>query len=144
MPYGSVTNVAVLASTRTKNGVFSNPDIYGAGGTTPSLTQVEAWIVQLSHVADFAIAQEGFATPVTNPTAVAVIAHEVEKAVADLCHAAHKSGRFYSKRALEPGSNLATNHMTEWVKTYVVAFQTLGIPTATNAVGDSMASLDVI
>jgi len=144
--YGTVTNVAVLASVWTKNGQFTNADAYTVA-TTPSLTQVEAWLEQMSQTMDFAISSEGFATPITHPTAVGAIAGVVEGVVADLCHAAHKSGRFYTKKALESGSSpLLTirKELTDWVTAHAVSFQALGIPTVTNAVGNTMATFDVL
>ena len=144
--YGTVSNVAVLASTWTRNGEFFDTDAY-LDGTTPSLAQVNIWLEQMSRTIDFAISNEGFVTPITNPTAVAAISGIVEGVVADLCHAAHKSGRFFTKKALESGkSPLLTiqKELNEWVAGKVVAFTSLGIPTTTNAVGSGTASFDVL
>jgi hypothetical protein len=143
MSYGSLATIEALASTWTKAGHFTDSDPY-SGGTIPSLTQVNAWIDQMSLVVDFAIANEGFETPVVNPTAVAAIADEVEKAVADLCHAAHKSGRFFTKKALESGAPSASAYLTTWVGSRITAFRTLKIPTVTNAVGMGSGSFDVL
>ena len=144
--YGSVTNVAALASTWTNNGAFTNGDIY-SDGTIPSLLQVEAWLVQMSAVVDSAIANEGFITPLTNATAVADASAIVEGVVADLVHASHKSGRFYVKRALESGTSPIITiraELTQWVVDHAISFKTLGVPTASNIVGAHLASFDVL
>lgn len=140
MSYGSSTNVAALASTWTANGVFTD-------ATTPTLAQVEAWIAQMSSTVDLALSGEGFVTPLTDVTAVAAAAAIVEGVVADLCHAAHKSGRFFTKNALESGISpirAVSQELSDWAASNKVSFRTLGVATVTDAVGTHTASFDIL
>jgi len=144
--YGSVTNVAALSSTWTDNGEFTNDDTY-VEGTNPSLMQVEAWLEQMSSVIDSAIANEGFVTPLTNPTAIADASAIVEGVVADLVHASHKSGRFFVKKALESGISpmmAIRSELTQWVVDHTISFKTLGILNASGAVGAHTSWFDVL
>jgi hypothetical protein len=144
--YGSPINVAVLASTWTHNGAFEDASIYNEA-TVPSLEQVEAWLEQFSQTIDLALSTEGFVTPLTNPTAMASAAAVVEGVVADLCHAAHRSGRFFTKKALESGTSpiiTVRQELNAWVSGNAVGFRTLGVAIVVNAVGEHFASFDVL
>lgn len=146
MPYGDVANVEVLASTWTSNGQFLD-DSGCDDATVPSLTQVEAWIEQMSSVIDLALASEGFETPLTDAVPIASAASMVEGVVADLCHAAHRSGRFFTKHALESGISpimAVRKELNAWVTDNAVGFRTLGVLTVPNAVGENTASFDVL
>ena len=147
--YGSIGNVEVLATTWTNNGHFLDVDIYDiySVATTPSLMQVEWWMIQMTATVDLALAVEGLVTPLTNPTAVAAVSAVVEGVVADLCHAAHKSGRFFTKSALDSGISpmrAVMKELNEWVAGNAIGLRTLGTLTVKNAVGDHTASLDVL
>lgn len=146
MSYGDVINIEVLASTWTSGGHFLD-DSGCDNATTPSLTQVEAWIDQMSSVIDLALATEGFETPLTDAIPIAAAASVVEGVVADLCHAAHRSGRFFVKKALESGISpiiAIRKELNEWVTANVVGFRTLGVANVKNAVGETTASFDVL
>jgi len=146
MSYGAVANIEVLASTWTSDGHFLD-DSGCDDATVPSLTQVEAWIDQMSSVIDLALATEGFETPLTDAVAIASAASMIEGVVADLCHAAHRAGRFFTKKALESGMSpiiAIRKELNEWVANNAVGFRTLGVATVTNAVGENTASFDVL
>ena len=101
--YGDANNVAASCTMWTNtSGLFDET-------TTPKKSQVENWIEQLSGVADIALRQYGFtATPVTDTTVIGMLSFLIEGLVADLCHASHRAGRFYSERAIKIGANVQT------------------------------------
>lgn len=99
--YGDANNVAAKCSMWTNtSGLFDET-------TAPKKSQVENWIEQLSSVADLALRQYGFtSTPVTDPTAIGMLSFLIEGLAADLVHDSHRTGRFYSERAIKIGKNV--------------------------------------
>jgi len=146
MSYGLVANVEALAGIWTVNGLFL--DVTACeDATNPSLTQVEAWIEQMSSVVDLAIATEGMATPLTDTTAVAAVSAIIEGVVADLCHAANRTGRFFTKTSIENGVSpvrAVTKELNDWVANNAVGLRTLGVTTVADAVGEHTASFDIL
>jgi hypothetical protein len=145
--YGSISNVAALALTWTENGEFTDGDIYGDGASIPSLTQVETWMTQMSGVIDLALNGEGFITPLTTVAGLAGAASQVEGVVADLCHAAHKSGRFFTKKAMESGTSpirTVNAELNTWVSSNKVGLLAAGERTTTSSIGKTSAFMDTI
>src|SRR5688500_7634561 len=104
--YGTAAGVAgyvrVLTSGSAVAGTFDT-------STVPTLANVEAWVNQVSAIANAALADNRFDTPVTQADCVLMLVGLVEQSVADLCHASRSSGRFFSERALN--SNLSAMGM---------------------------------
>lgn len=125
--YGSASGVAALAGVWTRSSEFVDPvaynydyDIAADAGTTPTLAQVETWLVQLSAMMDIALKDAGFITPITATEPKAAIDLIVETLVADLVAYRNQSGRFYSDKAIESGYNpmkIIQNDIVDWVTT---------------------------
>lgn len=134
MPYGSAAGVAALAKTWTDNGVFTDPDVYGAGGTPTTLAEVTEWLSQVSVFMDIALAEQGFAIPVdpdTFPEVERMLDLKVNALVADLVHFAHGKGRLLSDRIQERGESPSTileRELLAWVKVRINALEAYGIP----------------
>jgi len=147
MAYGSVGGVAGLARMWTDNGSFVDIDVYGEGGTNPTLATVTGWLDEVSGIMDVALANQGFATPITNVTALKAIAMLVNALVADLVNAANSSGRFFTERAVETGvSPLATiqRDVNAWVSDRTTALVNLGVPRLTDTLGKNQAVIDCV
>jgi len=98
--------------------------------TTPSITNVESWIDQVSAIANSALSAAGFTTPITHTDAVQAIAGLVEQLVADLCHASRSSGRFFSERSQNSSLSAMGQLRTEifdWVENNTRGFEEWGI-----------------
>ncbi len=90
MSYGSVSGIASLVPrwARATGGTFDTT-------TRPTLTDVAAWLEQVSAVMDIMLATEGFAIPITTPaTVVATLDLFVNQEVASMCDGVNSSGRF--------------------------------------------------
>lgn len=145
MAYGDVDNVAALARVWTDNGQFVDADIYGDGGTNPSLTQVETWLAQVSSTLDLVLATQGFDVPVTEVLAVAAIDPLVEALVVDLCHASNSTGRFAVTGGVDNLSPLLQirKELDEWVALNAVGLEGMGVTKSSSYVGRNVASFDV-
>jgi hypothetical protein len=120
--YGSAAQVAALTRRYTTNGVYD-------GTTNPTLTTVEGWIDSASATINVGLAAAGFTIPITQADAKAAIAQVVVEAVADLCHYANSSGRFYTERALERGiapMKVLRQEMAGWVEEQADGLELLG------------------
>jgi hypothetical protein len=120
--YGTAAGVA--AYTR----VYTNSGVYDAT-SNPALASVEAWVNQVSSIANAALSSAGFSTPVTQAACVKMLTGLVEQSCADLCHAARSSGRFFSERALN--SNLSAmgqlrKEIYDWVEQNATGMENLG------------------
>lgn len=121
-PYCSMQDVASLAKMWTTDGIFTE-------NTNPMASEVESWIEQVSAMVDLALAQEGFAVPMTNTSALASIKPTVSAIVSDLCHAANSSGRFFTQAALERGTSpmfVIRREINDWVSLMASGFEQLG------------------
>lgn len=90
---------------------------------------MEGWIDQVSATLNVALAGAGFTIPVANADAKLALGGVVEAAVADLCHAAHSAGRFFTDAALERGvSPMRTirTEMSAWVEDQSDGLELLG------------------
>jgi len=134
MPYGSAEGVAAFARSWTDNGEFLDPDVY-IEGTNPTLTQVETWLEAVSVMVDLALGSEGFTVPVTQESAIKALHQIVNTLVADLCHAANSSGRFFTERVLESGKSsmaIINADILAWVKAHTDGLIAMGVPHTIN------------
>jgi len=126
--YGSATEVAALAQIWTREGSWVNASP-GVDATIPSLSQVAAWLVTVSAMIDLALVGAGFTTPVVVSTVLSAAGMFVSILVADLCHAANSSGRFYTSKVLERGgATIIWDEILKWVELYADGFESAGVP----------------
>lgn len=120
--YGSTAGVAAYTSAYTNSGAYD-------ATTQPTLTQVEGWIDEVSGIANTALKSLGFAIPVTQADAKLALQGVVNQQVADLCHAAHSSGRFFSERALNSrlsSMGMIRNELVDFVQMNAAGWEALG------------------
>lgn len=151
--YGSATGAAALASMWTLNGVWVDTvPAYGAVaeivGTRPDLTQVLAWLDNVTGMVNVALNGAGFVTPVTQVTAVQAIDMLVNSIAADLCHAANSSGRFFTEHIIERGLSpmvIVNQQIGNWVAEWAEGFARLGVPrlTTVNPVSPSFSGAGI-
>lgn len=133
MAYGAITSVESLVCVYTTDGVFS-------ATTQPTRSAVTNFLMQVSAMLDAALAGQGFAVPVTQPTAVVLLDAISEALTADLCHAANSSGRFFTNRALEAGVNpimAVRTDVNNWVAQNISGLETLGVARALTVASNS-------
>lgn len=97
--YGSVEQVASMASTWTDNGEFT-------GDTNPTEEEVLDWLTQLSAQFDIALGSHFFVFPISkvvSPTAHRAVSQYIINLVADLCNFKNSSGRFFTEKLVERG-----------------------------------------
>lgn len=127
--YGSVAGVAAYVFSYTNSsGTFD-------ASTQPTLTQVESWIDEVSGIANSALRMLGFSVPITQADAKLALQGVINQHVADLCHAAHSSGRFFSERALN--SRLSTmgmirSEMADFINDSAAGWEALGASRGSN------------
>ena len=100
-------------------------------GSNPTLTQVVAWLKEISDMMDMALANAGFDTPVTVLAAIGAIAPYVESLTADFCHAKNSSGRFFTERIIERGMSpmvIVQQNINGWVTSNIVGLKNMGVP----------------
>jgi hypothetical protein len=134
MAYASASDVAGLARTWTENGEFLDPDAY-TSGTNPTLAQVDAWLEQISVMMDLALANHGFAVPVTEELVITVLGAKVAAFTADMVHLAHSKGRLFSDRIQESGQDpmsIIDKDVNNWVQRNVVGLEAMGVPRLVN------------
>lgn len=130
MPYGTPAGVASFAGTWTNDGQFVDPDAYQDGSPT-TLTEVEAWLEEVSQMVNVAFANEGFIVPVTLETVLKAINGKVNMMVADLVHLAHQKGRLFSDRIRESGKSaedILASEIMAWVSRRAKGFEAMGVP----------------
>lgn len=130
MTYGSPAGVASLARTWTDNGSFIDPNAY-QDGTPTTLTEVQAWLEEVSQIVDVAFANEGFAVPVTLSTVLKAIDSKVNAMVADLVHLAHNKGRLLADRIVDSGrsaESVLESEVAAWVSKKANGFEAMGVP----------------
>lgn len=132
MSYGSETDVAALSNLWTLNNVFTT-------ATNPKLAQVTLWLADVSDMLDLALGNNHFTIPVDTGLAnytkiVNLFSNQVVPLVADLCHAANGSGRFFEERAIKSGQNSPAGQMkaierdlNAWVYSYLDGLVALGL-----------------
>lgn len=137
MSYGAATDVAALAGTWTLNGAFTT-------ATNPTLAQVNAWLEDVSDLMDLALAQHRFEIPIdtglANYSKISnILSNVVVPLVADLCHAANSSGRFFTQKAIEFGMSpmkVITKDINAWVDSNADGLVALGM-TLTPAISEN-------
>lgn len=144
--YGTPEGVAALSAQWTDQGEWFDADVY-VTATSPTLTQIETWLTQVSHAVDNRLADEGFQTPITDPESVlSDIALLVEGIVKDLADFSHGSGRFFTKQSLESGLSpylLIDKELSDWVSRRSIGFQMLGLTKRENPARNE-ASFEVL
>ena len=107
MSYGTPALVAGMAKQYTDDGEWTNPNPdYDIPGTNPTLAQVEEWLVNISAQFDISLGNHWFVFPIDpdrSPTVYKAISQYIASLVADLCHFANSSGRFFTDRLVERG-----------------------------------------
>lgn len=133
--YGTAIEVSALAKMWTNDGQWLDyvgptpgPEVLA---TNPSLTQVNTWLDNVSSMVDIALEGAGFITPVVLPAALAAINMLVDSIVADLCHAANSSGRFFTERIVERGLSpmvIVNQQIRNWVAEWKDGLTQMGVP----------------
>lgn len=120
--YGSVAEVAALTARYLSGGTYTTT-------TRPTLAQVEKFIDNASATLNVMLANVGFSIPITQTDAKAACNEIVIEVVADLCHAANSTGRFFTDRALERGMNpmkAIREDIAAWVEMQAPGLEALG------------------
>jgi hypothetical protein len=128
--YGNTERVAALAQMWTTAGEWIDP-LPGIDGTNPTLTQVIAWLTEISAMMDLALSNAGFVVPVLVQAAINAIGPYVEALTADMCHAANASGRFYTERVIERGMSpmiIIQQNIHGWVTSNTQGLKNMGVP----------------
>jgi hypothetical protein len=128
MPYCTAPDVASLSSTWTNNGTFDT-------STEPNLAEVNAWIEQVSDMYDLALANAYFIVPVVVPKALSVLKMQSASIAADLAHASHSTGRFFTDKVLERGLSpmiMVRQEINAWVEANATGLENLGVPRSKN------------
>ena len=145
--YGTAAGVASIAKMWTDNGEFIDPDIYGDGGTRPTLTEVENWLTQLSNTMDIVLAGYGFVVPVVQATAISSIGQMIEAWTSDLVHNANSSGRFWTEKAVERGVTplmAIRKDMDAWVGDNGEGLEGIGVPKNPDIQGKKLFIFDTL
>lgn len=145
MSYGSAEGVAAFARVYTDDGVFVDPDLY-INGTNPTLTRVEEWLESISVFVNLALGSVGFTVPVTQEDAIKALNEIVNALVADLCHAANSSGRFFTERLLETGKSqmaIINADIKNWVIAHTDGLIAMGVPYTVREASQSSFSVQM-
>ena len=146
MAYGTVAGIAGLSKVWTKNGEYTAYNIYG-NCTNPTLEQVENWLDEVSSIVDLALANNGFVTPVIADDVLPALSNYVQSLVADLCHAANSSGRFFTEKFIERGGspmNVILKDVDNWVSGKSAGLDAMGVPRIPGFSGRNTAIIEVI
>ena len=130
MAYGTPEGVASLAGVWTDDGEWLDADAY-QDGTTPTLTEIEAWLVQISAMMDMALSVAGFVVPVVQETALIAIGSIVEAFTADLAHYRNSKGRFYTDKVINGGNTpmmILRSDILDWVTSMAGGLEGIGVP----------------
>jgi hypothetical protein len=120
--YGTAAKVAALTRRYTANGTYNTT-------TNPALATVEGWIDSVSAMLNTILAGAGFSIPIEQADAVLMLGEIVAGGVADLCHAANTTGRFYSEKMLDSGKaplSILRAEMAAWVEEQADGLELLG------------------
>jgi hypothetical protein len=104
--------------------------------TFPTLQEVVNWIDEVSAIMNVALAGAGITTPVSQATVKKMLGAYVQEIVADLCHFAHGTGRFYTDRQIEKGVSPITQirrDIASWVNDYAGAMEAAGAARGTDS-----------
>jgi len=117
MAYGTPEGVAALAGVWTDDGEWLDADAY-QHGTTPTLTEIERWLVQVSAQVNTALKNAGFKTPVTHEETLDALSLFVEGFVADLADRRNSKGRFMSDKVINGGNTpmmILLSDFADWI-----------------------------
>jgi hypothetical protein len=130
MAYGSPAGVAAHAKIWTRGGEFYDASASPlVAPTNPTLTQVTAWIEQISNVFDAALSSYGFSVPVVSPKFSSLITLEVERLVADLVERSHGLGKLVQDSVLVKGyMSIIGMEILDWVKFNLTGLENDGVP----------------
>lgn len=133
MTYGDVSDVAALTKRYTTNGSYTD-------STNPTTAQVTAWLTQISAIMDLALAENGFATPVTETNVVNALKPFVVGLVVDHCHWANSAGRFFSTKELRGKSpfQIVLDEIRMYVVEMAAGLEALGALRSTAAMTDGL------
>lgn len=129
--YGTVANVEALV-----------PHYAGSGfdaDSVPTVAQIEAWIDQISDLANTYLAEAGFTTPLSTDYGATGLSAYITAAVADLVSYANGSGRFYTDRALERGYDpigIIERQLARWIELHAEGFEKRGASRTSGGLGD--------
>ena len=146
--YGAASDVAALTWAWVAEA--NAPGVYDTT-TLPKLSQVEAWIDQVSALANTALRKWGFTIPLTDATDVLAVKSVVIGFVADMANYSNSSGRFFTERALASGVSpfaQIRQEIEDWVAsmkdgfessraTYASAASTISLPYRADSYQDS-------
>jgi hypothetical protein len=129
--YGDSRSVAALTRTYTNAGSYDST-------TNPTLASVDKWLIDVSATVDVALAAAGFAIPITDVRTRLALDSFVNEAVADLCHAANSTGRFFTEKAVERGVSpmrAIRKEIFDWVQEIAPGLEALGATRTTSLLG---------
>jgi hypothetical protein len=130
--YGAAADVAALTRRFTNAGSYDTT-------TTPTLTQVEGWIDQISAILNVLLAEQGFAIPITDADIVLMLKNFVTTQVADLCNYANSAGRFFSEKGLKTGPwSAIQKEAAEFIEQHAAGIENLGATRTTSGL-DALA-----
>ena len=110
--YGTAAGVAGLTPR------YANTSATFDGTTRPTLTQVEAYIDQVSGIVNSYLAQEGFSVPITQADVTLALTMFVQEEVAAIVEGINNAGRF-GPTTKAPGKRGRFAVITEDVKAFV-------------------------
>lgn len=127
--YGAASDVAALTPRFTTNGSYDS-------SSRPTLSQVDAWIDQVSAILNVLLAEANFTIPVTQKDVALLLKHFVATEVADLANYANSAGRFFSDKNMTTGPWQAIqSEAAKFISEHAEGLQNLGA-------GRSVAGLD--
>lgn len=121
--YGTVIEVAAVTPQYTDEGVYTP-------ATRPTLTQVETFLDRVSGVLNVALAQAGFAVPVTQADAALALDEFAVEHAAYLCQAANRAGPYFpDSRQMSAGSayDMLRKAALAFVKEMAAGIEALGV-----------------
>jgi hypothetical protein len=130
MTYGTAAGVANLSNLWTDDGEWLDGDIYGVGATSPTLTTINGWLVEVSQFLDAALSDEGFSVPVAEVNVLSMLNGLVQGIVKDLADYSHGSGRYYTEQAIKQGVSpfmTMNTELSDWVKRTSVGLEAMGL-----------------
>lgn len=133
--YGTTAKVAAYVPRYAPDGDFTF-------ATRPTITQVEAWIDDVSAMVNVLLAELYFTVPVTQADCVSMLEGLVCSAVADKCEYANRSGRFWTESAVDKGISIEKtlrNEIADWITTHARGMVNLGADMTVSDVGASGA-----
>lgn len=123
--YGTVDGVGALSPLWSDDGHFYDEDPYSDPSdpspqeTTPSFSEVEMWLIEVSSMMNNALADAGFEVPITVEAIVPMLNGKVNGIVKDIVDYSHSSGRFFTDQAIKQGDNIFSSidsELVEWVQ----------------------------